>query len=431
MMTGSMAQNASSAGSRLAGPLQNLRRPDRVGRLSSWIAVVLVALTAGACSSSSSGPRTSTGGTAGSASGGAGGGRGGTGGEGGKAVGGGGAGGTAAGGGGAGGSVIDPACGVPVPATSPPYPTEIHFRNETRAPLYVHQGCIGIDFGISSCASGYRDFLEPVFHCACACDQASCTGSQSCGACPEPAGTKIDATQFASVAWDANVVTEEDRGSYTCVDARPLSAGRYRIAIHVYDDAVSAMNMVGGRDITQDFQLPTVAGVLEVSLGAVQSDACAGPSTAATPVCTGGEAHDQACTLPLSMAFAWEGGLAPSADSMTLAPPAAYTLTRTYASTTIPTARCTAAVPLCARDAQVVTTADLARVLTQPVVTAAFGADTPVVGFDSRPMDGQSLGIGASGQGKVVPDQFSDVQTVLRRLNGQMLTDPACASLAR
>ena len=460
-----MIRIASSSRFPGASPVQNLRRPDRNDRLPFRTALALLALAVvgGGCSSRSpSGSGTLTGGTAGMATGGSGGGAGGRGGTasggtagGGKAGGGVAGGGTAGagvagggtagggvtgGGGGAGGGAVDPSCRVDAAGQAPPYPTEIHFRNDSAAPLYVHQGCVGIDFGLSSCASGYRDFLEPVYHCACACEQTSCTGGLACGPCPAPVGTAIAAGHFATVAWNAIAVAEEDRGTYHCVRSSPLPAGRYRIAIRVYDDAISAMNMVGGREVTQDFSLPTTAGVLEVPVGTPQVDPCAGPSTASTPVCTGAEAHDQACRLSLSMSYGAEGGLGVSSDVSAIAPPATYTLTRTFSTPASPDQQCAVSLPLCSRDAHVVTTGDLTRVLTTPTVAAAFGADTPVFGVDSRPYDGRilvlhrpdgdSLGIGEAAPASPVPAPIADVKTVLGRLDGQMSSAPACASLA-
>jgi len=430
--------------------LQNLRHPDRFAR--SWLPGALVLVALGGCNGRpADGPPARTGGTSGTATGGSGpgaGGGGAGGGGGGSSLGGrggsGGGGGSAAGGAGgaagAGGAGIDPSCRVDAGGQAAPYPTEIHFRNDSGAPVYVHKGCIGIDFGVSSCASGYRDFLEPVYHCACACEQASCTGGLNCGACPQPVGTAIVAGQFAMVSWDAYAVTEEDRGTYTCVRSSALPAGRYRIAIRVYDDASSALNMVGGREVTQDFQLPAAGGVLEVPVGAVQADPCAAPSTGATPACTGGEPHDQACVLSFSMGYGQEGGLGVSIDAATVAPPASYTRTRMFSSPAMPDQQCTVALPLCSRDAHVVTTSDLTRVLTDPAVAAAFGANTPVFGQDSRPYDGrilvlhrpdgESLGIGDSTPGSVVPPRLAAVTTVLGRLEAQMSSAPACASLS-
>src|SRR4051812_9518268 len=108
----------------------------RTGRLLILLVASLGAEVTG-CDSKSSGPPPPTGGTTGTASGGrtglGGAGAGGatlTGnaGGGGQATGGAAGGGVDAGGGGtAGGGAPDPACGVPTPVTSPPYPTEIRF----------------------------------------------------------------------------------------------------------------------------------------------------------------------------------------------------------------------------------------------------------------------------------------------------------------
>lgn len=158
--------------------------------------------------------------------------------------------------------------------------------------------------------------------------------------------------------------------------------------------------------------------------------------------CSGRESRDQACTLPLSMNYGVTGGRVSRSNAAALAPPAQYMLTQTFAdSATMPDRRCVAALPLCARDARVVTTSDLTRVLTSAVVTGAFGTNMPVLGYDPRPSDGsilvlrdasgKTLGIGSSRPSAVVPPEILEVQTVLDRLDQQMLGDPACANIAR
>lgn len=400
------------------------------------------------CDSKSGGPPPPAGGATGTASGGKGGlGGAGTGAGGsvtvtGHAGAGGQAGGGAAGGAGAGGSPPDPACAVPAPVTPPPYPTEIRFRNDGATTLYLHTGCLGLEYGISSCASGYRDSLEPVFHCACSCESTSCTTSVSCGGCPAPAGAAVAPGTVTKMMWDGLIQTDEDRGTYTCVRSRYASPGRHRVAVRVYDDATSARDLRGGRIVTQDFELPAAMGVVEVPISAVQAAPCASPPPAATPACTGAESRDTACALAVSMKYGPEGGLVSRIDSSTIDPPASYTLTQTFADrAAMPDRQCTATIPTCARDARVVTTSDLTRVLTNPVVAAAFATTTPVFGYDPRPVDGSilvlrrpdgtSLGIGNSRPGAGVPPELLDAQTVLLRLNAQMLGDPACANVAR
>jgi hypothetical protein len=139
------------------------------------------------------------------------------------------------------------------------------------------------------------------------------------------------------------------------------------------------------------------------------------------------------------MSYALEGGLGAYFDSSALAPPNAFTLTRTYNTGGMVARMCTAAVPSCSRDAREVTTSDVTRVLASPTVVAAFGTPTPVFGYDSRPSDGsilvlrdpegKSLGIGADRPDALVPQALQDVQTVFNRLDLQMRATPACAML--
>lgn len=185
--------------------------------------------------------------------------------------------------GGVGGRAIDPACGVPTPVKAPPYPTELRFRNDGPTPLYLHQGCIGIDYGISSCATGYRDSVEPMYQCACSCESPSCTGGLACGPCPEPTATIVAPGKSVAVMWDAIVRTSEDRGTYMCLRARNVGPGRYRVAVRVYDEAAAARISSGGRTVMQDFELPAAMAVLEIPIATVQPDPCVGSSTAATP----------------------------------------------------------------------------------------------------------------------------------------------------
>jgi hypothetical protein len=142
------------------------------------------------------------------------------------------------------------------------------------------------------------------------------------------------------------------------------------------------------------------------------------------------------------MTYGQEGGLVDRTDSSTIAPPAAYGFTRKFANrTTMSDQQCMVPLPLCARDARVVTTSDLTRVLTNAVVAGAFGTDLPLFGYDPRPTDGtilvlhrsdgKTLGIGRSGPGAEVPPELLEAQTVLSRLDGQMLGDSACVNITR
>ena len=251
-----------------------------------------------------------------------------------------------------------------------PYPTEFHFRNDTAAPLFINKnsGCAGIEYGVSSCASGFRDRLGPTFHCACSCDESSCTGPPNCGACPAPEGMLVPAGASVAVPWDGVQITDDEKprpnggAPFSCVRLHPLAAGRYRVAIRVFDDQTAAAAAIGGRTVTRDFELPNAGNVVDVPLAATALDRCDPAPDAATPICTGTEARDAPCSLAEPLGFAFEGGLGLWYDSSGLAPPATFARRRVFTFNPMPDLNCSTAIPRCARDSRVVTTADLARV---------------------------------------------------------------------
>ena len=107
----------------------------------------------------------------------------------------------------------------------------------------------------------------------------------------------------------------------------------------------------------------------------------------------------------------------------------------------MPDLNCATAIPRCARDSRVVTTADVARVLTDPGVVSAYAAGlTPVYGYDFRANDGAvlvlrrpdgtSLAIGGECDGCARPltPALRAVPPVLSLLEQQMFATPACAA---
>jgi hypothetical protein len=338
---------------------------------------------------------------------------------------------------------------VAAPAQPPPFPTEFRFRNDTAAPLFINRGraCSGIDYGVSSCASGFRDRLGPEYHCACSCDEASCTGPNLCGACGDPVGVPVPAGDSVAVPWDGVQITNDEKlrpngaAPFTCVRYHPLPAGRYRVAIRVYDDQMAAAAAVGGRTVTRDFELPSAGNAVDVPLAATALDRCDPTPDAVAPICTGTEARDMPCSLAERLAFAFEGGLSFSYDSSALAPPVTYARRRVFTFEPKPDLNCSAAIPRCARDSRVVTTADVARVLTDPGVVAAYaGGVTPVYGYDFRNNDGAvlilrrpdgtSLAIGGECDGCARPltPALKAVGPVFSLLEQQMFATPACSA---
>ena len=341
------------------------------------------------------------------------------------------------------------ACVVATPAQPPPFPTEFRFRNDSTAPLFINKnaGCFGIDFGVSSCASGFRDRVGPAFHCACSCDESSCTGPSICGACAQPEGVLVPVGNSVAVPWDAIQVTDDEKprpngaAPFSCVRSHPLPAGRYRVAIRVFDDQPTAAAAIGGRTVTRDFELPSAGNVVDVPLGATALDRCDPAPDAATPICTGTEARDVPCSLAEPLAFAFEGGLGAWFESSELTPPVTFARRRVFTFNPMPDLTCATAIPRCARDSRVVTTADVARVLTDPGVVSAYAAGlTPVYGYDYRANDGAilvlrrpdgtSLGIGGDCDGCARPltPALKAVPPVFGLLEQQMFATPACSA---
>lgn len=323
------------------------------------------------------------------------------------------------------------------PTTAPPYAVEFQFRNDTAAPVYVLEDCGQYAFGISSCAAGFADRLNDSVFCACSCANPSC--GILCGACPANQGTAIAPGASLQRPWDGRSTTLVTASNSQCVNQRALPAGRYRVAIWVYDSEAAALASSGPRVVTRDFELPAANGVVDVPLGASTDDLCDPTPDAPTKACTGNEPREQACDLPSALTFADEGGLVAHADSEALTPPATDVRTRMTSGTTT---TCTTKIPRCSRDARVTTTADVTRALAAPGVAASFGSNRPVFGADPRVVDGSvlfvtradgtSLGIGgscASGCAHPLTPALANLGAVLHTLSAQQLRDAACSAL--
>jgi hypothetical protein len=339
-----------------------------------------------------------------------------------------------------------------LPTPPPPFATALDFRNDTDAPVFVHKGCSGVDFGVSSGAGDFRDRLGPTYHCGCYCDESSCTSPPLCGACPESEGVRLPGGETLTMNWDGLQLTDEEKArpgggaSFTCLRSHALPAGAYRVSIRVFDDAASAAGNVGGRIVTRDFSLPASGGVVDVPLAVNAVDTCDATPSASAPACTGLEAHDVPCSLAEPLAFAWEGGLSFYGEASQLTPPATYGRRRTYYMGTMPDLTCATAIPRCTRDSRVVTTSDIARAINEPTVLAAYATTTPVYGYDYRANDGQililrrpdgtSLGIGSTCNGcsptavaNPLTPALSAVGAVLGAFDRQMLNTTGCVAL--
>jgi hypothetical protein len=117
---------------------------------------------------------------------------------------------------------------------------------------------------VSSCASGFTDHLSDALSCACSCDNPKC--GISCGACLPDEAHEIVGGDSVRVDWSGVSSTAEMKDGVTCQTSRVLPAGRYRISINVFDSASAALMPTGGRLVTQDFELPSPAGLVDVPI---------------------------------------------------------------------------------------------------------------------------------------------------------------------
>ncbi|HEX3695028.1 MAG TPA: hypothetical protein VH374_06520 [Polyangia bacterium] len=340
-------------------------------------------------------------------------------------------------------------CAAPATTRTPPFSVEFHFRASDGSPVFLHQSCIGVDFGVSSCASGFREALGPTAGCGgCDCDTGTCT-SVLCGGCNPDAGIAVNAGTWLSQPWDGFSSELLLKGNGQCWRSRALTAGKYRVAIRAFASQTDAQAGTSGWTVTQDFDLPAPDDVVDVPLGSFRPDTCDPDPLAAAPTCTGVEGRATVCNLGQTIAFNWNGGLVGFADSSSVAPPAAFTSHRDFFQPQPPPMPidCAAAIPRCSADARVVTTSDVTKALAAPSVASAFAAPMPLYGVDERPTDGaifvvsrpdgKSIGIGgpcdaSAGSlpcGRPLTDDLRALSTLFFNLKSQ-LTTRDCPSFA-
>jgi hypothetical protein len=333
-------------------------------------------------------------------------------------------------------------CAVAAPTTAPPYAVQFQLHDDGASSAFLLKGCVGVEFGVSSCAGGFRDHLnDPVF-CGCSCEHPQC--AIACGACAPDQAIEIAAGASMTLTWSGTSTTVQllSTGG-ECVTGGDLPAGRYRFSITVYDSASGTLARSGPRVVSRDFSLPAPNGIVDVALAPSADDVCDPTPDAAVPTCTGAEAHDVPCALATGLAFADVGGLSAFNDSDAITPPNAFTLTRTYAELTKPPISCAPKIPRCSRDARVVTTGDIARAIAQPGVKSSFGPDTPVFGSDSRDADGEimivtapdgtSVGIGGPCVSCAHPTTpaLDALEQTLGALSEQQRADVSCAAFGQ
>jgi hypothetical protein len=333
----------------------------------------------------------------------------------------------------------------------PPFQVTFRLVNRGPRPVYLHQGCGSIAFGVSSCASRYTDNLGPTFVCACDCSDPGCRGGVACGPCLPDTGVEVAPGATKDVTWAAQTVALQDRGTFSCAQRTFLPAALYAVSVPVFDSAQSAVAGSALRFASRTFALPAAGDLVEVPLpaalpdgGAPDAASCerAGPA----PVCAAPWSPDLACSLDTAVTFAWEGGLSLWADGSALTPPATYTRTRTFHDQPPrPPLTCSNLVPRCGASNDTFTTADVMEALAAPDVVAALAQPMPLVyGYDYRANDGSVLVVKrADGHGLIVglpcgagrPCErpitagMTRLAAILGKLDGQQLAAPGCEAL--
>jgi hypothetical protein len=154
---------------------------------------------------------------------------------------------------------------------SPPFMVTFRLRNSGPVPIFLRQGCIGLEYRVASCAGRYGDELQGRFHCACRCDDTSCRGPVACGPCPPDEGIGLGTGATRDLRWAAEWVAEEPRAGYQCLSRTPLPAARYRVGVSVYGSEAAALARTGARTVEKDFGLPLASDLLDLEVaGAAQ-----------------------------------------------------------------------------------------------------------------------------------------------------------------
>jgi hypothetical protein len=323
-------------------------------------------------------------------------------------------------------------------AQQPPFDVQFTFRVAGAGPVYVRKGCVDIEYGVSSCASGYSRQLGPTSSVGtCECGVLPCAPAVG-GPCEPPAAVALSTGTTAETAWRATSVEFEWTGTTQCSRLGVLPAGKYRVAVRAYETPEDAERGVRGWVVTRDFELPAPGGVVDVPIGARAAEPCEAAATATVPTCTGHEARETACNLPTTISFSNAGGeLASYYETYGAAPPATFSAARTANTPGIVVpAPCATAIPRCSGDARVVTTSDVTRVLSEPSIAAAFATPATVFGgtagfnyrLEVQRADGTGISIGSpcvppDGCTRALTPAAFDVQMALRTLYWQRVAD--------
>jgi hypothetical protein len=335
----------------------------------------------------------------------------------------------------------------------PPFQVSFRLVNRSSRTVYLSQSCVGVSFDVSSCASRYTASLGPSYFCGCSCSDSRCTGPAACGPCPPPAALPVGAGQTLDLPWQAVLSTMRDRGTFQCLEQKPLPAAVYSVSVPVYDSPTLALSSARPpRTASRTFTLPATGDQVEVVLASETDGGLPPPpaceTVAAAPTCAAPWDPAAACSLASAFTFEWSGGFSLSSDHSALTLPNIYTRTRTFREPNRTPLTCTNNVPRCGAAPEVFTTADVVQAMSAPDVLAALAQPTPLVyGFDSRTTDGAVLvvsradghgfvvGAGTCGPGnpceRPVPPGLDWLATILSRLDQQQRYAPGCEALAQ
>ncbi len=157
-------------------------------------------------------------------------------------------------------------CAVPTDKPGP-YAITLRFVNPADNPVggsvFLRQDC-ELNFEVRGCDDGYTAPI--VLSGLCTTDCANANECIQCGACPE-LGVEVKLGESVEVQWDGSFFTfDENAVGCTCHVEHVAPAQSYQIRVPVFTSPDGAIGNAPDYQALHVFELPTLAGVVDVPL---------------------------------------------------------------------------------------------------------------------------------------------------------------------